>query len=187
MPLTVNERKASFTLKGPDCEPDHWAWEFASPAERIAYFKRLGEHCVRELRTQLRLGRDAKGKPFAPLRNPRPDGATGKPLVPHHAESRFSKYLSVFAAVDRTTIYWGRGWAKFVRWHREGAGRLPPRDAVGLSPHRYRKVVAEARAVWARLNGLRGVRGRGLGVGQDKRRKPRPQPRPSAYFPSPNP
>lgn len=155
MPLTVNARKASFSLAGPDVEPEHWSWALASPAERRAYYLTLGRACIRRKLLELRAGIGVDGRPLKPVKpESRPDGARGQPLSPHDAASRFQRWLRMFAAVDRCTLYWTNLWSRAVRGHMVGWGHLPVRNVVGLTRRHVREAVTEARAGWAKMHGL---------------------------------
>lgn len=149
MPLTVNEVRSSFSLSGSDVTPNHWAWDMAGPTRRKDYFQTLGQACYRRKIRELQAGVGVDGQKLKPVQpRSRPDRATGPPLSPHEASSRFQRYLRVFAAADRCTLYWAAGWSKVVRGHRVGWGHLPIRDVVGLTQRHYREAVFEAQATW---------------------------------------
>lgn len=157
MGLSVNPAKASFSLSGADVEPVHWAWALAGPKERRAYYLDLGRACYRRKILELAAGIGVDGRPLRPVKpSSRPDRATGPPLSPHEAASRFQRYLvkQPFADPTRCTLYWTQGWAKVVRGHMVGWGHLPVRDVVGLTKRHVREAVAEARAAWALRHGV---------------------------------
>lgn len=152
MPLTTDPARANFTIRGEDYEPTDVAWRLAGPAERRAYYRRLGELGKQAKEWELIRGIDVQGKPFVRVKpESRPDGADGKPLSPHYADSRFRRLFD-FAETDRSvTFFWRAGWAKYVKYHayRMGPRALPVRDTVGFSPGRQRWLREGGRLWWA--------------------------------------
>jgi hypothetical protein len=168
MPLVVNDARASFTLGGPDFEPAHDpAWRLATDGQRRAYWAHVGRLAVYFKRDELRRGLDAHGQRLARIKQPRPDGAAGPPLSPHHAESRFQRYCQVRTTARGATIFWGSGWAKVVGGHASGRACGVVRDVIGLTPASQRRLADHARLWWLRQHGT-----------ASQRRAPQPQPRP---------
>lgn len=149
MPLTVDAKRSNFQVSGPDWEPirDIW-WEAATPARRQAYWSFLASRLKAAKDSELRRGLDASGEKLTRIKYKRPDGATGPPLTPHRASSRFRRYCRVVSTTDHATVFWGNSWAKVVGGHRSGRACGVERDVVGLSPASQKRVKAEARKWW---------------------------------------
>lgn len=149
MPLSIDEDRASFAVSGPEWLPRGWAARPESAIRRAR--NRLGELLVRAKRRELQRGIDADGAKFAPVKAPRPDGATGPPLSPHYGMSRLRRNVAFAVNKAGVTIFW-RGFArKLAGWHtfKQGPRALPVRKVVGLSPAEQRRVRREI-ADWGR-------------------------------------
>ena len=152
-------------IEGPRFEPDDDVWRRASDAVRRTFWRRLGEFAMGVKRDEIRRGIGVDGQPLAPvLPASRPDGATGKPLDPHYGESRTSRLLAVSATATGSKVYWrasGRvSWATILGYHADGVVHgAPIRDTIGLSPAGWRRVEAQARALWATERRRRAARG----------------------------
>jgi hypothetical protein len=122
----------------------------AAPAEQRAFRVRTGELAVHLLRDQLRRGIGRDGQQLKPVKpSSRPDGARGKPLVPHNAASRTSKWLRYSIRKDGVTLWWSHGWATILGYHRRGEGHLPVRD-VGPSDATLRRLKSGMAEWWRR-------------------------------------
>jgi hypothetical protein len=79
--------------------------------------------------------------------------ADGPPLDPADEASRTYNLLAVNVRVDGITLYWkafGRqSWQTILAYHRAGAGRLPKRNTIGISPAGRKKVKQQAWDAWA--------------------------------------
>lgn len=119
MPLITSPefgKSASFTLYGDDWTPTGDEWARATAARKRDYWQRLGELAIVAKQNELRKGIDVRGKALTPVNQAyRRDKATGPPLTPHRAESRFWYRMRVSLRSDGVTVYWGDNWAKVVQ------------------------------------------------------------------------
>lgn len=112
-------------------------------------------------------GHDDQDRPFAPLRGGRPlspsevrqRGGAGPPLAPRGAASRIISGFEVeLVPLDSGSVLARGSWPSFpeLQYHVQGAGRLPVRDPIGLTPRGR----AEVEAVVAEfVSGLAGGQG----------------------------
>jgi hypothetical protein len=105
-------------------------------------------------RDEIRRGVGADGAKLLPVKpTSRPDGATGKPLDPHYAESRTYRLLAAHQSADGVTLFWrGHGrqsWTTILGYHADGLVRgAPVRDTIGISPAGRRKIKDSLRSYW---------------------------------------
>lgn len=141
-----------------DIEPKGDAWKQATPEERRAYWTRVGEIALAVKKDEIRRGIGADGEKFMPVKpSSRPDGATGKPLDPHYAESRTVRLLGMRVAKDGVTLFWHSGisakqklpWATILGYHADGVviGAYR-RDTIGISPAGLHRIEDAARLWW---------------------------------------
>lgn len=105
---------------------------------------------------ELARGVGVDGKKLAPVKpSSRPDGATGRPLDPHYGDSRVVRLMRASVGKGHVTIWWGSGWGKILGYHRDGAGHLPVRDVIGLTPSDLRKLQLDTVIFWQSRGMLR--------------------------------
>ena len=102
-----------------------------------------------------------------------PADPNAPPLTPADGASRTVAYFDGRAYPDHAEFFWRNGWGRILHFHRIGAGRLPVRDVIGISPKSVAYVRAKAHAWW-----------------DEQRRNlapppPPPQPVPAAPAPAP--
>lgn len=95
-------------------------------------------------------GLDKDGKKFIPVKNPNDPrrGGTGEPLDPKGLDSRIVDMMTVTEQISQSqlilTARWTGDIARIIGYHKRGAGFLPIRDPVGLTPagkSRYRAIL----------------------------------------------
>ena len=110
-----------------------------------------------------------------------PADPTAPALVPAHGLSRTESYLDGRAFGDHAEFFWRLGWGKILDYHRQGAGHLPVRNVIGLSP-RGRLNVQLAAGHWWRLYVTGQAHGLIAGERNSSGSKPPPATRPG-YLP----
>ena len=79
------------------------------------------------------------------------------PLTPAYRASRTRVLLDGRAGRNKAEFFWradpvsGRPWGRVLGYHREGAGYLPERDVIGLSPKSLARIKAAALKAWERI------------------------------------
>lgn len=149
-----------FTLIGGDVIPKDDAWLDARDADRRLYFRMLAKEVAQQKDAELAAGLDWQGQPLKPIR-PRTWAErkrkfergeyvnwTGPPLTPQYETSRTRRLLQVAATKDRIVGYWSRRWGRILRYHCQGAGRLPVRDVCGLTHAGWQEARRKAEAAW---------------------------------------
>jgi hypothetical protein len=141
-------------LTAAEFAPKGRAWDDAPPALRRRYWNRFAELAIRIKRDEIRRGIGVDGKGFDPVQPAsRPDGADGKPLDPHYAESRTYRLLAAQVHGDGVTLFWrGHGrksWATILGYHADGlVTGAPKRNTIGISPRGTSKLKREAGDFW---------------------------------------
>jgi hypothetical protein len=148
-------------------DPTGTAWAAAGPDVRRRFYQQVGKLAAAAKDLELARGLDRHGrrlKPIAastrrrrrlwdysPMGKADPDAP---PLTPCHARSRTRSLLRFAAHADGVWLFWavdphtGRPWGEILDFHREGGGRLPVRDVIGLSEKATRQVRRDAWAWW---------------------------------------
>ena len=112
-------------------------WTSAPAWKRLATLQFVAERAKYLKRVELAKGVGVDGRQLAPVKKTsRPDGATGKPLVPHRGESRSVTRMrsSVGAARGTVAIWWSHSWGSILGYHADGLVRgAPVRDVIGLT------------------------------------------------------
>jgi hypothetical protein len=129
-------------------------WAAAPESIRRRYINRVRELALARKTSEINRGIGADGQRLRPVRS-RPDGATGPPLSPHRPESRTRLRLRGYVGKGHVTLTWTHGWLTILTYHAEGAGHLPERDTLGISPAGLKKIQADARLFWRTIIGGR--------------------------------
>jgi hypothetical protein len=142
-------------LAGPEFEPTDPRWRLAGHAERLAYFRKLGEIALEVKKAEIRRGISRTGRKLKPVKMQyRKDGATGPPLIPHVDESRTIRLLAAHAMVTGVTLFWrpdaGRSWRRILGYHayKHGPRSLPVRNTIGITPKGQQTIARRAKAEW---------------------------------------
>lgn len=139
----------NIVLSGPKYEPTDAKWRRATLKQRNAYWGKLAEIAITVKRSEILRGIDVAGRRLIPVK--RRHG--GPPLIPRFSGSRTLRLLSERHTARGATLYWRasgrRSWATILGYHAEGAGSLPVRDVIGISPAGEAKVVSESLDWWA--------------------------------------
>ena len=83
-----------------------------------------------------------------------PADSNAPPLQPAHGASRTRSLFDGRAFPDRAEFFWrfdeftGANWGRVLKFHARGAGGLPVRDVIGLSPQSLQWVRLQAMARW---------------------------------------
>ena len=164
-------------LRDRGLEPKDAAWKAAGADARKLFWQRVADYTLSVKRDEIRRGIGVDGDQFLPVKKAsRPDGATGKPLDPHYAESRTYRLLASHVTASGATIFWrahGRvSWTTILGYHADGMViGAPVRDTIGLSKAGWKKVAGEAKQLWQRQT-------RGASpAGSPPRPAPEPPPR----------
>jgi hypothetical protein len=142
-------------------EPRDPSWAKATPARRLAFYKRAGEIAEYELKVQLLKGLGADGEKMMARQKPRPDGAAGPVLVPHYGTSRTLRLLDFRAWENGLTLFWHGGvsktqklpWSTILGYHAKGLVIGAYLRDVRLAPLYERKVRDTAGRWWRRTAG----------------------------------
>lgn len=148
-------------------------WQAATEEERRAYRERWRELVKDAKDRELSRGLDRFGAALAPLaastRKHRRSAMgqadpTAPPLTPARGASRTRSLFMARIVGDAIECYWssyqGQHWGRVLRYHAQGAGRLPMRDVIGLSPESVREVSRTALAAWRPRNSGPAIRNR---------------------------
>jgi hypothetical protein len=153
----------------------------ARPDQVRAAITQLGQFAYYAKQDEIRRGIGVDGKPFKPVKPAsRPDGAKGKPLDPHYADSRTMRLLAVHEDGKGVTLFWrGHGrksWTTILGYHADGLVRgAPVRDTIGLSPRGRAKVAERFGQYWANVQRRSKARAGNL-KGKGGKREPEPAP-----------
>lgn len=129
-------------------------WKSAPEAKRGALLTYLKTHAKAIKDSELRRGIDRHGKR---LKKVKPESREGKylpsengpPLTPRREGSRIRTQLDASEGKAHITLWWKKGFGRIVAYHARGAGRLPVRDVVGLTPAGLERLRGIARTWWA--------------------------------------
>lgn len=145
-----------FDIAGIEPQNDP-AWDFAADKLRREFW-RVVVRLVKDANEFERArGRDRFGRKLTPIsRYTRahrrsamgPADPNAPPLTPADGASRTVAYFDGRAHADHAEFFYRNGWGKILNFHRIGAGRLPVRDVIGISPASLRKVTGQALAWW---------------------------------------
>jgi hypothetical protein len=156
-----NER-TNIPLQGVEWQPPGYAT--APLDERHWYWQQLAGFALTQKRDEILRGIGVTGrklKPVSPATKAKGrwrsvtgmGRADGPPLDPADEVSRTYKLLSAHVMVDGVTLYWrssGRkSWQTILAYHRAGAGGLPVRNTIGISPAGRKKIKKQAWDAWA--------------------------------------
>jgi len=148
----IAPRDAAYRTAGEAVHRQFWAAVVklvlrAKDRELAAGLDRFGVSMVPIAESTRRKGRwrshTGMGDPDAP------------PLDPAYALSRTRSLLTGRAHRDHAEFFWrldtvtGQHWGRILGFHRAGAGRLPVRDVIGLSPQSLAWVREQAAKWWA--------------------------------------
>lgn len=153
----------SYAFRITGVEPRDAEWRRAGPELRREFWKAVVAIGLVVKDKELAQGLDRRGDPMVPIsaytRAHRrsamgwPD-PNAPPLIPAHGLSRTRSLLHGRAGKDYAEFYWrfdavtGRHWGKILGYHRAGAGRLPKRDVIGISPRGLTEIRHQAMIWW---------------------------------------
>ncbi len=138
----------------------------APTAQRRAFWQAVAAYVIEAKDRELRAGLDRFGRAMTGLSqytiehrhsDMGPADPHAPPLQPAHGLSRTRSLFTAqpTSALDGVTCWWsydsitGASWGEILRYHRDGSGKLPIRDVIGLSPKFLAWVKQKADAWWA--------------------------------------
>ena len=156
----------AFRVRLADVAPNDAAFRAIDDATRVIVMRRLVQIVLKVRDASLAKGLDRFGNPFTPISwrtrenrrsaMGRPD-PNAPPLTPAYGLSRTRSLLAGRAMTDHAEFYWrfdphtGKSWGVILGYHRVGAGHLPVRDAIGISPADLAIVRRELLADWRKI------------------------------------
>ena len=170
----------SFTIQGIE-PPD---FQLRPERAQRAFWKTVVAIALVVKDEELAAGKGVNGRPLKPIsaytRKHRKSWTgvadpNAPPLTPAYAASRTRFLLDGRALKDRAEFFWrddpitGKHWGRILGYHRDGAGRLPVRDVIGISRGGLTRVRKEAWKDWEKIKRGEDARARvkrGLSVPQ---------------------
>lgn len=153
----------SFAFRISGVEPRDAEWRKAGPELRREFWRAVVAIGLVVKDEELARGLDRHGVPMvpiAPYTRMHRKSAMGyadpnaPPLTPAYGPSRTRSLLAGRAGKNYAEFYWrfdavmGKHWGRVLGYHRAGAGRLPKRDVIGLSPASLTTVRHKAQVWW---------------------------------------
>ncbi len=127
-------------------------WRDATSFQRGTLLDFVARRAVELKLAQIERQQGADGGRLAPRKRPRPDGARGPVLAPHHDRSRSEKWIRTSKGRDHVTIHWSHGWGVILGYHADGMViGAPIRDIIRFPQGVMNTLKGETRIEWARL------------------------------------
>lgn len=139
----------AFKVDFSDVQPVEPSWLMADVLARREFARLVVQLVLKAKDKELASGLDRFGRPLVPISEYTfkhrksamgPADPYAPPLTPAYGLSRTRSLLDGRAHLDHALFFWrmdpvtGKSWGRILGYHREGAGRLPVRDVIGLSP-----------------------------------------------------